>query len=1152
MSTTNGPYLGKDAVDLDDTGIPNIAIETTLIASQKTIAIDTAGNLANVEVFNGEIPGPTFRLNVGDTAVIRLINELPYQLGIHWHGVELENYSDGTEVTQGGAAPAIVQTLGDGTLAGGTFLYKFKATRPGIFWYHPHHGNSVNRLFHGLYGMIIVTDPLESTLPSTVLPTDSMQLVLSDITVCKVAGSNDTTVFDPATFPTAEWLGGTVPKTGTPHPVVLCEIGPAGSATNDDGTAAAASYGNHDVPSLMRSGRMVEGQKVLTNGLQVEARGGTPGGPPAAFLGSVTRDVTPGQGLRLQIVNCAHVRYFRLFLSNGAAAGGQLQLLRIGGEGGLLDAASLDGGFIGSVDTQYTSGEIVLGPGMRADVVANIPTGLPTGTVLTLWTRAYPWTGEGFSVVPTVPVAHLKLNAGPPQAFSLSPGTALRGAGAPVEDLTALGVVIDPLLNPAPKAGNLSNIITVNPAAGTGPNFDNALGMDLMMDPITKMPYPRYTDAPHIANLSRFAEGGKIIELKLNNTTGSHHPFHLHGFSFQPTDIRSTGAATGNAWPRHEFMDVIDLFPGHTVTIRVPLRDRELAQGTTLGGMFGRWLFHCHLFFHHARGMIGELVVTDSAKREKPNVNVDGSWAYTAVGGIAKRTGTFFHRDGLAINLTSNVGPSPVASPGGTWTWDYPTSAADPVYQYVYITATDTLGKQDQAVFKLQTGGTATTAWDTGDPHILTTDGTRYDFQAAGEFILLRDRDGMEIQVRQTPALTAQPIADDYTGLTECVSLNTAVAARVGPYRISYQPGRDEKRLMFFLNREPAEVPRGGLDLGEHRVTTFDAGGQTGLRVDYAHGPVLMVTPQFWSPYGLWYLDINITNTNADEGLMGRIAKGSWLPILPDGSTVGPRPASAHDRYITLYRTFADAWRLTDFTSMFVYFQGKSTKSFTDLNWPAEKLPCSLAKGFPQPANPIRKNIPVTRAKAICKGVTLKDLNAACVFDVATTGDPSFARGYEIAQDLRLRSTAVQIMSDKPQTSPAEPLVVTAIVLPQTPAKTCPTGSITFIVDGVAVKPVKKLDRNRRARLTLDALKAGKHTIRAVYTPGGRENTYHSSSSPNLLHTVTRRKDGAYTVTETGGHMMPMGLTSRGSDAGRDLRTTAKRTKTTRTRKKHH
>src|SRR5215510_6775309 len=153
-----GPYVNEDAADSDDTGVGSPAIETTLTASIQSVGI--GGTTVKAEVFNGGIPGPTFKLQVGDSVAVRLVNDLPYEIGIHWHGVELENYSDGTEATQNGAAAAPVQTLGNGTPAGGTFLYKFKVTRPGIFWYHPHHKNSINRVFRGMYGMIIVTDPL--------------------------------------------------------------------------------------------------------------------------------------------------------------------------------------------------------------------------------------------------------------------------------------------------------------------------------------------------------------------------------------------------------------------------------------------------------------------------------------------------------------------------------------------------------------------------------------------------------------------------------------------------------------------------------------------------------------------------------------------------------------------------------------------------------------------------------------------------------------------------------------------------------------------------------------------------------------------------------------------------------------------------------
>ena len=61
--------------------------------------------------------------------------------GIHWHGIELANASDGTPLTQNQVPP------------GGKFLYKFKVSRPGVFWYHPHHHASTNQVFKGLYGL---------------------------------------------------------------------------------------------------------------------------------------------------------------------------------------------------------------------------------------------------------------------------------------------------------------------------------------------------------------------------------------------------------------------------------------------------------------------------------------------------------------------------------------------------------------------------------------------------------------------------------------------------------------------------------------------------------------------------------------------------------------------------------------------------------------------------------------------------------------------------------------------------------------------------------------------------------------------------------------------------------------------------------------
>src|SRR5439155_9145678 len=148
-ATSGGdPYSAPDVTDTNPD--PNI-VETTIIADEATVDVGN-GVTAHAFTFNGTIPGPTFHLKVGDEVIVHYENHLALPSAIHWHGVELSNGMDGTPFTQNMVQP------------GGTFLYKFKVTRPGMFWYHPHHHTSTNQVFHGLYGLIVVTDPNEAAL----------------------------------------------------------------------------------------------------------------------------------------------------------------------------------------------------------------------------------------------------------------------------------------------------------------------------------------------------------------------------------------------------------------------------------------------------------------------------------------------------------------------------------------------------------------------------------------------------------------------------------------------------------------------------------------------------------------------------------------------------------------------------------------------------------------------------------------------------------------------------------------------------------------------------------------------------------------------------------------------------------------------------
>jgi len=407
-----------------------------------------------------------------------------------------------------------------------------------------------------------------------------------------------------------------------------------------------------------------------------------------------------------------------------------------------------------------------------------------------------------------------------------------------------------------------------------------------------------------------------------------------------------------------------------------------------------------------------------------------------------------------------------------------------------------------------------------GDPHVHTVDGTPYDFQGVGEFTLLRDGNRMEIQVRQTPVAAVNPVTDSYSGLTACVSINTAVAVRMGSHRISLQPGRDGKLLQFYIDGKPANFPQDGIDLGASRVTAFAASGETGLRVDFGDGTVVLVTPTFWNANQVWYLDVSVSHTRADAGIMGIIPKGSWLPRLRNGVDVGPKPANLHDCYVTLYKTFADSWRVTDKTSLFVYAPGTSTKTFTDHDWPAEHIPCKLKPEFQIPGVPVHQGMPVHRAELICKVVTDKNLYKNCVFDVATTGDEIFVQGYVAAQELRLYGTSVRVSCHQASRFPnrsAEPVgtvpppqgnasvLVVATVLPLTPGRPIPTGSITVFIDGVPMNRPVRLDGRGRAHVTI-TLKTGTHTFRATYSGGGNFD-YHSSSSGNQICTVGNAGD---------------------------------------------
>ncbi len=303
----------------------------------------------------------------------------------------------------------------------------------------------------------------------------------------------------------------------------------------------------------------------------------------------------------------------------------------------------------------------------------------------------------------------------------------------------------------------------------------------------------------------------------------------------------------------------------------------------------------------------------------------------------------------------------------------------------------------------------ATSPADSGDPHLTTTNGVPYDFQAAGEFTALRNSDtGFELQARQTPVLTSfTPGANPYTGLASCVSLNTAAALRVGRHRISYQPGPGGQRtepMQLRIDGKPVKLTTKGLSLGDgNRIAIAALGG--GLDIRLADGTRVIITPNFWASEGYWHLDIEVLNTPAREGTMGHILGSGWLPLAPNGSSFGPKPAGLPARHLVLNRAFANAWRVTNATSLFDYAAGTSTASFTERSWPPPPgASCATIRSNPWPGGKPRKPVkPMNpeEAQRLCRRIEDRAAFENCVFDLTATGDPATVDAYLLALKVR-------------------------------------------------------------------------------------------------------------------------------------------------------
>ncbi|WP_236603871.1 multicopper oxidase family protein [Sandaracinus amylolyticus] len=117
-----------------------------IVAAPTTLPL-LDGRALDVWAYDGQVPGPVLRANVGDRLRVRITNRLPQPTSIHWHGIRLDNAMDGVPgVTQPPIAP------------GESFTYDFVARDAGTFWFHPHTRGS-EQIERGLHGVLVIDDP---------------------------------------------------------------------------------------------------------------------------------------------------------------------------------------------------------------------------------------------------------------------------------------------------------------------------------------------------------------------------------------------------------------------------------------------------------------------------------------------------------------------------------------------------------------------------------------------------------------------------------------------------------------------------------------------------------------------------------------------------------------------------------------------------------------------------------------------------------------------------------------------------------------------------------------------------------------------------------------------------------------------------------
>ncbi|WP_433728020.1 VWD domain-containing protein [Actinoplanes sp. CA-051413] len=292
-----------------------------------------------------------------------------------------------------------------------------------------------------------------------------------------------------------------------------------------------------------------------------------------------------------------------------------------------------------------------------------------------------------------------------------------------------------------------------------------------------------------------------------------------------------------------------------------------------------------------------------------------------------------------------------------------------------------------------------------GEPHLGTLDGLAYDLQSHGEFHLMQVPDAdIDLQARFEPG-----------------AITNATRLKAIAFQMNGTPVEIRDNGTLLVNDEVQPTSKVWIDLGNGGVlwrkgnriiATFPGADPTTLSLNGTDFTIKV-------PAGV-----------PTRGLLGNNdgIPGNDLVTASGEQVTGASAAVLHGRY-------ADSWRITQSESLFTYADSEDTETHTNRSFPPNILTLS---DFSEAE--LNAAATACRAQNVPEGPQFDD----CMFDIALTGDDSYAQSAAAVTDFLQDPTARSVSASGTLTEGYEGTI---------PANLRPVSLVT-VPDGKAAGPV--------------------------------------------------------------------------------------------------